>query len=283
MVRCIFALWLVQNLGAADAANMAASLDEKVAMLSRAGQYEEAERHQKRALRLWEEAARSRPLNLGVPHANLAEIYLAQGKLSKAEAEARLALELASAAQAGEAAAVLLRTEALFARIEYFSGRYAEAERHQQAVVERLKHAGWRNSNDIASAWNDLAMIVATRGDYRRARPLAEGAIEVLRRAKKTTDSDYGSIAGNLALICLREGDFAAADRLYRESITVLESALGGEHAHVGMLLAEHAQVLRKTGRRSEARPLERRAKGILASSVSLPGRHIIDIRGWKP
>jgi tetratricopeptide (TPR) repeat protein len=281
MTICVFALLLAQGLMAPDPAQLAAALEQEAATLYQTGQYEAAERLGRRALRNWEEVARTRPINLAVPHANLSHIYLAQGKITAGEREARLAGELCSTIPAKDAAPVLIEVEALRARIESACGRYAEAEEHQKAVVAHFANSTVHNPAEAAKAISDLAVIAAARADFRRARPLAETAVEMLRRAGRAADADYGRMLGNLALICYRQGDFSAADPLYREAIAVLDGAIGKAHPHVGMLLAEYAQLLRKTGRKAEAKPLARRAKAILAAA-DLPGRYTVDARALR-
>ncbi|MCE5309276.1 MAG: tetratricopeptide repeat protein [Acidobacteriales bacterium] len=233
---------------------------------------------QEHALSVWKQAARIRPVNLAIQHANLSLIYVAQGKLSAAEDEAGLARELSASAPQHEARPIQVRVETLLAKIEYACGRYVEAEQHQKVAVEHFSSGTASNPADAATAMNDMAMMVAAQGEFGRARPFAERALEILRQAGRATDVDYWRLAGNLALICYRLGDFPAADALYRDSIAGLDAALGNDYPHLGVLLGEYAQLLRKTGRKAEAKDLERRAKAIL-TNANLPGRHTIDAR----
>src|SRR5436305_13029211 len=94
MAKWLLIALLTQAATAADLARMAADLDQKAAEAGLFGNYAEAERQQKRALSLWEEIARTQPVDLAPPHVNLAQIYVAQHKLHDAERESRLAIAL---------------------------------------------------------------------------------------------------------------------------------------------------------------------------------------------
>jgi hypothetical protein len=58
------ALFLAQVPGVLDFAEQAAALEREAGTLAEAGRYEDAERVQKHALGIWEQVARTRPVNL---------------------------------------------------------------------------------------------------------------------------------------------------------------------------------------------------------------------------
>lgn len=269
-------LLAVPPAGAEDVVERAAALERQAAEQCRMGAYPAAERLQKKALDLWEQAAQTRTLDLAPPHVNLAEIYLLEGKVRDAETHAEAARRLQDRSSASPVDRA--RVAALFARIRFQQERYQEAGDAQFGVV-RLLEEGPADQGALAVALNDLAMIRAAAGDLRVARTLLERSVQLLRQGGDTSSGAYGEVLGNLALVCVRQGDGAAAEPLYRQAIATVEAALGPDHPHLGMLLAEHGKLLKKMGRKTDARSEERRARAILETSA-LPGRHTIDVRG---
>ena len=264
MSKWLVLAFLAQAATATDLAGVAAGLDQKAAEAGLLGNYADAERHQKRALALWEEVARTRSVNLAPPHFNLAQIYVAEHRLGDAERECRLAMELSSPEE-------LPSVTALLAKILLLSGKNLG-----QPIVANLQGI------DLAVAANDLGMILFKSGNYREARTWLEKSVEAYRRSGNTKGPDFGRVLSNLAIICQRLGDYAAAEQWYRHALAILEPALGPNHVHVGMILTELATVEQKLGHKSEAKALSRRAKNILASSPDLPGRHTIDLSALR-
>ncbi|MFN0167413.1 MAG: tetratricopeptide repeat protein [Bryobacteraceae bacterium] len=268
------ALW-TGPLAASDAVRTAAALERQAAERCRLGHCIEAERLQTQALSRWEEAARTRPVDLAIPNANLAQIYLATGKLTAAERHAEAAARLQ--AQSNASAAEQARVITLLAKIRFQQSRFSEAAELQEGVVRALEVPGATGPGILAVALNDLAMMQAAGGDLRRARTLLERSVAIHRRPSRTAEGGLGEVLGNLALVCVRQGDYRAADPLYREAISTVEASLGPAHPHLGMLFAEHAKVLKKTDQKPEAKQAELRAKAILGSATELAGRNAVD------
>ena len=247
----------------------ATELDQKGAELFSLGRYEEAASYQKRALSIWDKVSTTRPVALAAPHFNLAQIYLAQGKLSAAEAEARVARQFATPTDR-------TRISTLFAQINFLARNYAEAEREVRAILPELTGV------EKSTALNDLGMIRAARGDLGEGRRLIESALAMREKADAAATPDHGRMLASLALICFRQGDRSAAITFYERAIPILETTLGRDHPHVGVVLAEYSQALKKAGQKSEAKAAERRAHTILAASPNLPGLQTVDIRSLR-
>ena len=271
MIVCLLLWLLYQDSSGPDAASftVAAELDHKGAEMFYLGHYDEAAHYQRQALRIWDEVSLTRSVDLFAPHFNLAQIYLAQRKLSAAEGEARLARQFTTPASHS-------RISMLFAQIHFQTGHYAEAEQEIRAVLPNLEVL------DLATALNDLGMVRAALGNLGEARRLMENSLAIRKQADATVGPDHGRMLGNLALVCFRQGDLSAAVSLYGQAISVLEATLGLDHAHLAMALAEYSQVLRKSGRKSEAKTVERRAKTILAAAPQLSGVQTVDVRSLR-
>ncbi|HUS05063.1 MAG TPA: tetratricopeptide repeat protein [Bryobacteraceae bacterium] len=252
-----------------DAVQTASELDRKGAEAFALGNYDEAARHQKRALVLWNEVAAIRAVDLDGPHFNLAQTYLAQGKLSAAQGEAELSRSFVTPPNRD-------RVSLLFAQIYFQTGNYAEAEQELRAVLPNLE------GTNLATVLNDLGMVRAALGNLEEARRLLEDSLSVRQQTSAAPGPDGGRTFGNLALVRFRQGDLPAAATLYSKAIPLLESRLGPEHPHLGMVLAEYSQVLRKLGNKSEAKRIERRAKAILATSLQPSGLHSVDLHSLR-
>jgi tetratricopeptide (TPR) repeat protein len=260
MRYCLLALLTVAGGLAEDGSKRAAMLEQRAAELLRAGEYSQAEHVQRKALRQWEEVAKEREIDLVKPNVNLAQIYVAEGKLGAAERHAQLAWNLQD--KTGVPPGERARLIALLARICFAQGDYRQAADLQSGVVRLLETTVSMPGEDaLAIALNDLGMIHAAKGELSSARIVLERSLRQLG-----TGAIRSEVLGNLALVCFRAGDQAAADSFYREAIGRMEEALGPDHPHIGFLLAEHARLLQKAGRAAEATSARLRAKAILAS-----------------
>lgn len=238
-----------------------------------AGQYQEAVRYQKRALEIWTEVSRNHTVDLAAPHFNLAQTYLAQGKLTAAERHARLARQLAPQfAMPSDRS----RFSVLIAHIHFDAREYAEAERELRAAIPELAGV------DKATALSDLGMTRAALGDLAGARRFLNDSLAAREQAGEASGPDHGRVLANLALVCFRQGDLSASASLYDRAIPLLESASGPlDGLHTGIALAEYSQVLRKSGRKSEAKIRQQQANAILNGS-GIPFLHTVDVRSIR-
>lgn len=247
-----------------------AALEVKAAELCRRGNYVEAERLQRKALRGWEELAKEGRIDLAKPNVNLAQIYVAADKLAAAERHAQVARELQE--QKGAAAIERVAVQTLLARIQFARGDYAQAAGLQAGVVRMLELPGAGSWDTLAVAWNDLGMIRAAMGDLPEARSLLERSVRLM-----SGGAALGEALGNLALVCARSGDKAAAAPYYAQAIDNMEVYLGTDHPHLGLLLSEYAELLKKSGRKAEATAAQIRARAIRPAFRSSPAT--IDLR----
>jgi tetratricopeptide (TPR) repeat protein len=256
---------------AANPAGRAMNLEREATALYEAGRYAEAELRQKKAILAWREVAPR--VSVAIPHANLAGIYLAQGKLSAAEREMATALrEEEQNPTMDTATRAWVRTRV--AKIHLRSGRIQEAVAEQEGALATL--AQTEDGVGLATLLNDLGMMQAAVGDLRTARSSFARALQAGGSA--ADPMTVGLITGNLALACMREGDLVQAEAYYSRAVTLLEQSLGPDHPNVRMLLKECAELLRRTGRKSEAKAIEQRMKAI-PSSTHLAERLTVDVR----
>lgn len=271
LVLPLLALFL-QTLTGPDAVRFAAELDQKAGELFRSGQYDQAAQYQKRALVIWSEISRSQQVDLTAPHFNLAQMYLAQGKLSAAEQEARSARQ---ALPEPTNPALRARVSILFAQIDFQMGEYEEAGRELQVALPDL------GGVEKATALNDLGMTSAALGNLDEARRFINASLAIREQTAAHAGADYARILANLALVCYRQGDLSAADSLYAKAIPIMEGAGEPDRTPLAMALVEYSQVLKKVGRRSEAKVLEKRAKAAFAASQQ-KSMQTVDVRNLR-
>lgn len=245
-------------------------LDNKVIELYHSARYDEAGRLQKHSLDLWKTISETRPVNLAGPHYNLAQIYLAQGKLTTAGQEARIAQQLVTGEEERDWISLLQ------AKIQFQSGDAGTAEREFQSLLSRL------TGSAKATALSDRGIIRASAGDLAGARQFMQEAVKIHEQAGTSINNGYGEVLANLGLVCFRQKDYETAAQLYRRSISILEAALGANHPHLAMALAEYGQVLRASGQRSEAKAIEKRAQSIFTQSPDFFRPRTVDVRSFR-
>jgi tetratricopeptide (TPR) repeat protein len=272
MVLGLLFLLLFQPSDPTDASVRAAELERRAAELLRLGLFDQAAHSEREALGLWHEVAQTTAVDLAAPHFNLAQVYLAQGKLSAAEHEIRLARQLDGRDSNSSDRA---RMSVLSAQIHAQEGDYAGAALELQSAIPSLTGTG------LATALNDLGMFRAAQGRLTTAADLIEHAISIRIEAGADTGPDQGRILANLALVRFRQGQLAVSASLYDRAIRILEHTSGLGEVQTGMALAEYSQVLRKMGRKTEAQVMERRAKAVLGATFT-PSFGTIDIRSLK-
>jgi tetratricopeptide (TPR) repeat protein len=271
----LLAMWCPGCEGAdSDGASRAEERERQAAALFELGRYGEAAAHQEKAIRLWTEVSRTRPVNLMVSYFNLACFYVADAKVSTAQRAAEAAREQFS--REGGTAVDRARIAVLLGQIHFRAGHYAEAEREFEAGLPHL--TGFHKAKVI----NDLGSVYAARGDLARGRRMIEQAAAISAEHGSVSNPGHGLILGNLALICFRSGDLAGASSLYQRAISILELAPPGAHeTQLGMLLAEYSQVLRKSGHKREAKLVEQRARNVFGGSL-VESRHRVDVRSLR-
>lgn len=123
--------------------------------------------------------------------------------------------------------AVLLSSEGVAMRN---LGRYAEAQQlYEQALVIQESRLG-PDHPDLATTYNNLAIVVRRAGDYRRARQLYHKALAI-REAHFGPDHEWvAETLNNLATVESHLGAYDESLRLQERSVEIFRITLGEDH-----------------------------------------------------
>jgi tetratricopeptide (TPR) repeat protein len=115
-------------------------------------------------------------------------------------------------------------------QLHWRAGRYAEAIRHAEQLVELARDQFAKVDAKTATALNNLATGYEATGRYDEADPLYREALEIRRKTLGTAHPAYATGLANLAGLLQATGRYDEAEPLYREALAVIEAALGADH-----------------------------------------------------
>ena len=191
--------------------------------------------HYREALRLYDEAGRLLPEQLGERHPfyaaflnNRGSLYARIGNLSAAEADYRKALELKRQIFPPDAftiGATLRNLAQLFS-----STRPAEGERLFQEAVDLYSRSAKPPPFDLGSVLLGLAQAERNRGDLTAARNTLDRAFDVIEKGLGTRHPLYAAALRDLALVHLAAHEYDAAEQRLNEAITIATETQGPDH-----------------------------------------------------
>jgi len=120
----------------------------------------------------------------------------------------------------------------------------------------------------LAVVQNEIAMFLASQGEYTRALPLAERALAIIESALGPDHPDTALRLGNLAVTYSDLGRVADALPLAQRALAITEAALGPDHPDTALRLGNLALTLGALGRAADALPLEERALAIMEAAL---------------
>ena len=237
------------------------------------GQYFEAEKYY-RAISYWQDGQERPPLGLGGTLNNLASL-------------------LDSAGKAGEAQALLRRSEAIL--VDYARGnelamgvvlqnrgtgffrqrKYREAEKayHRARII--LEPLGEPGELQLARVANDLGLVCEklgrkdeARSHYGLARTVWEKHVESRGAAPE--------ILINLAAVYLKLKKDQQATAVLQRGLAIAERRLGPDNPYRAGMLFLYAAALRQSGNKAEAARAAKEAKAIQSNSQRSLARHTI-------
>ncbi|MBE7503045.1 MAG: serine/threonine protein kinase [Verrucomicrobiales bacterium] len=171
-----------------------------------------------------------------------------------------------------EVEAELLST---FGRVYWELGEYERAEnlwRETLAVVKGLFPQG---APAVATALDDLAIAIYSRGRLAEAELLERQALAMRRRFLSENDPEFAISLNNLGLILRAAGEFREAEALGREDLTLSRKLRGDEHPDVASSLINLGLLLQDTGKTVEAESACREALRILKKAFGDEHPHL--------
>ena len=139
-------------------------------------------------------------------------------------------------------------------------GEYNQAkELHEKALIIRKKIFG-EDHADVATTYNNLALVCDTLGEYNQAKELHEKALIIY---KKIFGEDHAAVAtsyNNLALVCDTLGEYNQAKGLYEKALTIYNKIFGEDDATVVTSYNNLALVCDTLGEYNQAKELYEKA-----------------------
>ena len=146
-----------------------------------------------------------------------------------------------------------------------------------EAAIVLLELLGDGVVNELAEAYNDLAMIRTIQTRYGDAHALYQQARRLLERVNGPHHPNLGFIANNEARAFDKEGDSEAARSRFAEALALWEPVYGPEHPHTLIALNHLARVSAKLG---DAVAAGGYAKRVLASRERALGPQDVSLAG---
>jgi Tfp pilus assembly protein PilF len=237
------------------------------AALEKQGRYADAVSEFTAALRTVDPA---RPVELASALQNLAAIHLVLARPAQAEPLLRRAYDLRLQALGPRDPRVGVTLHAL-AEVAQSRGNYLKAEGLYQQAFTVLESAFGPSSLSVADLQHNRATLYRETGRDPEARPLLEQAAAIYRTAAPLHPK-LAIILRNLAELEAAAGHAPRARELFENSLTICAASLPPDHPQTGIILQAYAKFLKDTRHKDEARPIDARARSILAKSLRETG-----------
>ncbi|MEJ1930063.1 tetratricopeptide repeat protein [Nostoc sp. NIES-2111] len=113
---------------------------------------------------------------------------------------------------------------------------------------------------DVATSYNNLAVLYSNQGRYSEAEPLYKKALKLRQRVLGEEHPYIASSYNNLAGLYESQGRYSEAEPLYKKALKLCQRLLGEEHPYVASSYNNLAVLYYDQGRYSEAEPLYKKA-----------------------
>jgi serine/threonine-protein kinase len=244
----------VRLLSSEDApeADLADALTDLANVHFYAGDYEESEALNLRALDIDRRLYGERHPNLADGLINLGAIRLQLGRYAEAEEFDRRALRILEAwygPDHPETASALT----LLARALVYQNRHADAEALLERALAIQEGVYGPLHPRVASALNELGNVAYARDDHDAAEARFRRMADIYREAYPGGHFLVGTALSNLGSVHLARGEPARAEQLYREAIAIYAATLPRDSLNVGIARIKLGRSLLRQGRHAEA------------------------------
>ena len=192
---------------------------------------------------------------VAVSLANLASLYVYQGRYVDAESLYLRALEISECALGRDHPAVAMKLNNL-ASLYHSQGRYADEEPLYVRALEIRERSLGGDHPTVATSLNSMAGLYQSQGRFADAEPLNLRALEIKERALGRDHPEVAISLDCLAALYSTQGRFAEAEPFYVRALEIRQLALGGGHPDVATSLNNLTELYRLQGRYAEAAPL---------------------------
>ena len=139
--------------------------------------------------------------------------------------------------------------------------RWDESEEQLRPALAEA--AALSDSKLVASASNNLAMLLQATNRFEEAEPMMRQALAINEAAFVNQHPKVATNLNNLALLLKGTNRIDEAEPLMRQALAIDEAAFGNQHPEVATDLNNLALLLKDTNRIDEAEPLMRKALAI--------------------
>ena len=150
--------------------------------------------------------------------------------------------------------------------LAYGRARYQNGAYHEAAVSYR---EALELRNDDGISLNNLAMALASAGDYAEAEPLLQRALAISEKVRDPEHPLTATSLNNLGTLYRDQGRYAQAVPLLQRALAIFEKVLGPEHPDTATSLSNLAGLYRAQRRYAEAEPLFQRALAIFEKGAT--------------
>jgi tetratricopeptide (TPR) repeat protein len=235
--------------------NDANLLNETGLALFNADKYGEAERLLLQSLAIWKQSGKE-PLNVAASLHNLALVYSAQTKYSKAESYFLESLKIRERTL-GRQNPIIIKDLNDLVEIYYVQSKYGDAE----SSLIRAKVIGEKTSSknhsdvsirlDFATTLHYLGVLYIAQGKYDNAEPLLQDSLNIRETTLGKQNFYVAESLDNLAALYYRQGKYKKAIPLGQRSLDIHKEALNkGEESSYRVAEAFNSlgEIYRATG-----------------------------------
>jgi CHAT domain-containing protein len=243
-----------RHLGA-DSYDVAALTVKRAAVLHELGQYSDAERLNREALRIFHDEWGEDDVNVIPIYKNLGHNLNARGKYGEAELLFRKALKVCCRDLGKQD----LGTAGCYDEVGNnlrCQGRFPEAEEAARQALAIRSGLLDEEHQMVAESYNQLSIILDLQGRHGEAELLFRKALSIFRRRFGDEHIATADVAGNLAVNLGFQGRYAEAEPLLREALSVRCKFRGEEHPDTLRSYSNMATNLLDQGKCREAESL---------------------------
>lgn len=123
-------------------------------------------------------------------------------------------------------------------------GRYGEAERLYQQVVELQRQRYGEGHLDVAMALSNLAALYCFQARYDAAQPLLEAALPIRQQHLPICHPDTGNNLHQLANIYRCQERYQAAEPMFQQAIAIFRHCFGAQDARTQAIYNDFMQMI---------------------------------------
>jgi CHAT domain-containing protein len=148
------------------------------------------------------------------------------------------------------------------------AGRYADAEKMYQKLLELDRRVGGERDSDYQSDLWRLAALYESWRNYAKAAETYERALETARQTRGEDSTTYRSLVQRMAALYMEKGDDDKAEKAYKRLAELYQKSEGDKGFNYGYALERQAQILLARGDLAGAAGILEKALPILRSSL---------------